>query len=769
MSLLGLQYYFSHQWAISAANNNFSQSTKQITQHLQEMDSSVKNMLYFSEYYPDLDLPSNDPQTIDTIKRFTHNIVRMPNVYALYVGRDDGDMLEVVNMNVSPKLVKHFNAPLRTRWTIVRVYDTPKGRVQQLDFLDNNLVFLSKRVESTDYSVTHRPWFIQAKESDKAIRTDPYLFANIHQEGITFAKTIGDGKAVLAIDFTLDRLNTILRTQKSDPTHEIVMFGRDETIVACSSGRQLTNKLDVFMKNMLQNGTTNTIVEYEEGGVRKFVMVTPFSKELSQNTYLGMSIDAGAILHVYMEKVAYSLLAAFGLLLLAIPLVYFMTSRFIRPISALMVQNEKVKERHFDDVKHIDTNIIEFMDLSQSMVEMSESIWQYQRSQAELMDSFIQLLADAIDAKSPYTGGHCRRVPRIALALAKVVQAVEEGTFKEFKFENEDAWREFQMGAWLHDCGKVTTPEYVVDKATKLETIYNRIHEVRTRFEVIWRDIELEALRRQAHGEEESAVASWQMQEHEKLISDFEFIAQCNIGGEFMSQDKQQRVADIAKRLWTRHFDDRLGISDVEMLRYQGEEEALIPAVESLLGNQPWHIVKRIDFDEAAYAKEGFKLEVPEHLYNYGEIYNLCIEKGTLSAEERFKIQEHVIMTIKMLERLPYPATMKRIPEYAGTHHETLIGTGYPKKLTAADLSIPARIMVIADIFEALSASDRPYKKGKSLSEALGIMNRMRHEQHIDAELFALFLTSGVYLEYALEHLKPEQIDEVDIHAILAS
>lgn len=189
---------------------------------------------------------------------------------------------------------------------------------------------------------------------------------------------------------------------------------------------------------------------------------------------------------------------------------------------------------------------------------------------------------------------------------------------------------------------------------------------------------------------------------------------------------------------------------------------------EQLLSDKTQHLVERLNFDEEAYKKQGFKLDVPEYLYNYGELYNLCIEKGTLSNEERFKINEHVIMTIKMLEQLPFPEHMQKIPEYAGTHHETMNNTGYPRQLGKEQLSIPARIMAIADIFEALTASDRPYKKGKTLSEAIRIMSFMKKDQHIDADLFELFLRSGIYNEYAEKYLKAKQMDDVDIKAYLA-
>jgi HD-GYP domain-containing protein (c-di-GMP phosphodiesterase class II) len=767
VSLLGMQYYFSQKLALSATHNNFTQTAQQIAKIFKNGDTNIRNMLYFTELYPDLNMAPKEPKNLETIDRFTTNMRRLPGVYAMYVGHPNGDLFEVVNMRSSSALQKHFQAPPETRWTVIRVFESPEGRVRRFDHLNDHLALLSSRKEHTDYVASKRPWFIQATQSDKPIRTDPYLFSNLDQQGITYSKAVEDTDVVLAIDFTLTELNNALKKQVLDPSSEVMMFGKKGDVIASSSGQIKDHKVDTILTRGLEEGKTDQVFRYKDNGSEKFAMVSGLTKEMNIDTYIGITIDADVILEPYMEQIHYSIAIAVFFLLLTIPFIIYSTGRIIRPINALLLENDKIKERHFDEVGLVDTNITELKDLSGSLVSMAESIQEYQKAQAELMDAFIKLIADAIDAKSAYTGGHCQRVPELAMILAKEADKVEEGPFKSFRFEDDDAWREFETGAWLHDCGKVTTPEYVVDKATKLETIHNRIHEIRTRFEVIWRDIEIEAYERRLKGEEEKRVVSWKEEMHQSLVDDFNFVAECNIGGEFMSQEKRERIKQIAETVWIRHFDDRAGISDAELLRYEGVEEIPVPAREKLLGDRPEHIVKRIDFDAEGYRKEGFKLEVPEHLYNYGEVYNLCIEKGTLTHEERFKIQEHVIMTIKMLEHLPYPENMKRIPEYAGTHHETMTGTGYPRQLYASELSVPARIMVIADIFEALTASDRPYKKGKRLSEAIEIMSYMKNDEHIDAELFELFLTSGSYLEYAKRYLKPEQVDAVDIQTYL--
>ena len=156
-------------------------------------------------------------------------------------------------------------------------------------------------------------------------------------------------------------------------------------------------------------------------------------------------------------------------------------------------------------------------------------------------------------------------------------------------------------------------------------------------------------------------------------------------------------------------------------------------------------------------------MEVPAYLANLGEIYNLSVSRGTLTAEDRFRINEHMISTIKMLESLPFPEELSKVPRYASTHHETMRGSGYPRKLSGDQLSIPERILVVADIFEALTASDRPYKKAKTISEALDILHKMVEDNHVDRDCFELFVRDGVYLQYAREFLGAEQIDEVDV------
>lgn len=331
----------------------------------------------------------------------------------------------------------------------------------------------------------------------------------------------------------------------------------------------------------------------------------------------------------------------------------------------------------------------------------------------ELFESFVSLINIAIDEKSPYTGGHCERVPVLTMLLAEAAHAATEGPLKDFRLTDADR-KELKIAALLHDCGKVTTPVHVVDKATKLQTLFDRIHLVDTRFEILKRDAEIEFLRSKLQAVESGnpgGLAELDQafrQRIEQLEDDREFLRRSNIGSEFMSPEDQQRVEAIARYTWVNE---------------KGEAATFLSEDEEK---------------------------------------NLKIARGTLTDEERQVINYHIVATIKMLEALPWPKYLRHVPEYAGGHHERVDGRGYPKGLTRGQMSIQARIMAIADIFEALTARDRPYKHGQALSESLRILGLMKLDHHVDPELFEVFIRSKVYLKYADQFLDPEQIDEVN-------
>lgn len=334
-----------------------------------------------------------------------------------------------------------------------------------------------------------------------------------------------------------------------------------------------------------------------------------------------------------------------------------------------------------------------------------------------LFESLIDLINAALDKKSPYTGAHCQRVPILTTMIAEAARRSERGKLKDFCPTPEELY-EIKIAGLLHDCGKITTPVHVVDKATKLETIFDRIHLIETRFAALERDAEIELLQAKLAALERGDPAAMQPLEQRfrdrlaALADDLEHLRRCNVGGESMPVEDRERVRQIAAHRW-------IGPDGREC-----------------------------------------------NLLSEDEVRNLCIEKGTLNPEERAIVEEHVTLTLRMLKALPWPKHLRNVPEYAGSHHEQLDGGGYHRGLHEQELTLQARIICLADAFEALTARDRPYKPGKPLSEALAILGEMARDHRIDPDLFDAFVRDEIWLEYARQYLPPEQIDRVDVGRI---
>jgi len=335
----------------------------------------------------------------------------------------------------------------------------------------------------------------------------------------------------------------------------------------------------------------------------------------------------------------------------------------------------------------------------------------------KLFNSLIELIAKAIDEKSPYTGDHCRRVPDLTMMLAEAVRNKKDGVFKDFTFSDEELY-ELKVAAMLHDCGKVSTPIHVVDKATRLETIFDRIYLIDSRFEIMKRDAQISFLRKKLSamrmvGEMDFSKLEGELKEVLKQIDgDRDFVQTCNIGEEFMDESHKERLKEIANKYkWTR----------------DGEKEPI---------------------------------------FSDDEFYNLTSAEGTITPKDREVINQHVETTIKLLESLPYPKSLRNVPKFAEAHHERMDGKGYPKGLKGNQIPLQGRIIAIADIFEALTAKERPYKKGKTLMESLNILGAMKENGHVDPDLFDVFISEKVYLQYAEKYLNPEQIDEVVLSRI---
>lgn len=709
---------------------------------------------------------------MDSISKVTWEQLQSDEAIAsIFVGDENGSFIQSRRI---PKLALRYIDGQDTRKLDIWEYKDELGSSTSIHF------------KKLDYDPRTRSWYKEVKHNQKIYWTDPYLFASTGTPGITIA--VGDFNQfnkkikVAAADFTLDTLSKNLEDKSHLLNGEIFMFNDNKDIIATSKKLETKNqdkkliKLDDLVdgkylqihENLLKNKLNGEIVS---NGVEYIYFITTLPQISGKDWHIVSVIDKKVIIADIQSVMLNTVLISLFLIISTyFPIQYVLKRFVINPIKKLEFMTEEIANNRFDNLKPIKTIIYEFHELADSMINMAASIRKYEEDQRNLIDAFIKILAGSIDAKSPYTGGHCERVPDIARMLAREANDSEDEVFKEFKLKTDDEWREFEIASWLHDCGKVVTPEFVVDKATKLETIYNRIHEIRTRFEVLHRDATIDYYKQIMINPNNIEIAQKELEEkHKKLQDDFEFIAQCNIGTEFLDNSKIERLKEISNTIWIRNFSDRLGLCDAELTRAQSADAESLPKVEKLLDDKPEHIISRErEIDKVEYEKYNFKLEIPEHAYNRGELYNLSIQRGTLTHEERFKINEHIILTIKMLEELPFTDNLKNVPQYAGSHHETMIGTGYPRRLTKDEISIPARIMAIADIFEALTACDRPYKKAKTLSESIKIMYFMAKDGHIDMDLFQLFLRSEIYLKYANIYLKKEQFDEVDINKYLS-
>jgi HD-GYP domain-containing protein (c-di-GMP phosphodiesterase class II)/ABC-type amino acid transport substrate-binding protein len=1025
---LSLQYYFSQALAKDAVNTQFTHISQAVSERVFSIDTESQALVELLAAFPTMgaatDLRALHPASLAMAKS-----MGLKNyLYAIYVGYENGDFYELINLNNSADLRESLNATTQDRWLVVKILNTAAGRQRIHEYYDETFTLRHKDQQSSSFLANDRPWYRDAQLSPNVIKTAPYLFHNQQTPGVTYAKNIPNSGAVVAIDISLATQSDFLKQQRFLPSSEAMIFEADGTLVAhsfdvappqqtpSSTAIALTDQEKAYIKEIgklrvsnelnwppfdfsyggepygysidfvnlladkiglevkyvngyswdslielfhqrkidlvhsifysaqreswgifttpylklpcalvtlddktditafsslvgktiaipkgwyleefiqanypeitilpvvdslsslqaVANGQaygaieTRQVVDYlsqtyflehlkihpqlpeletanlslnimvhsdqtmladilnrainaitpkersrlnqvwadrntsnsmqhsfsagivphkqfvelaKEGrqngsaqalltlnGQTYLSYVQPINSMFDSNELLGIMVPLDDVMAPYMTKINMSVMLTLLLLVTLTPLMLYFSNTIVRPVNALAKENEKIKKRDFTAVKPVSSNITEFIELSESMNSMATSIEDYQRSQQELLDSFIRLIAQAIDEKSPYTGGHCERVPELALMLAKAASTSQLPAFQNFEINNDDQWREFKIAAWLHDCGKVTTPEHIVDKGSKLETIYNRIHEIRTRFEVLWRDAEIVYWKGVAQGQPEAQLKLQLCQRQEQINDQFTFIANCNVGSERMDDAYIERIKQIGAQTWTRHLDNRLGLSPEETRRFDMKPQAL-PAIETLLVDTPDHLVqwpKRPEHPE----KFKFDMQPPEYQANLGEIYNLCIRSGTLTNEDRYRINEHVIATIRMLEELPLPEDLARVPEFAGGHHETLIGTGYPRKLSAEQLSIPARILAVADVFEALTAGDRPYKKAKSLSQSIDILHEMAQKNHLDMDLVKLLLSSGVYHDYAKYHLKQEQIDTVNLSEYFAS
>jgi HD-GYP domain-containing protein (c-di-GMP phosphodiesterase class II) len=793
--LTGLFLWISHREskiaAFQMADHLFSEINAKVLQRYEAALESVAVLADSAARMPGMASPPvGGGLTHSGMELMLSSLEFNDELFSVYVGYDDGTFIQITAIRESPEVRRLFDAPEKTFFVLRTISADIEGALKQRWlFLNRQRQVIGERSGlDPDYDPRTRPWYIRANEETTAFYTRPYIFSSTRLPGITCAELLVDGGGVFGADITLDQFSRSLKNQKvsdngllflfdrsgriiAHPTQDAVRVGANDALAFTAAETSDDPRVRSVVADIRKNpdGNINRIRELRINGIDYLVRSTPIKADLKFDQIL-VSIAPVSDFTGHIRRMQQRVFLFSGLLLLLVlPLVLLVSKRISRSLILLEVESRKISRRDFSESAAFDSSIKEIHALIQAFALMKRTIRKLLKEQRKLFSDLTKLIAGAIDAKSPYTGGHCARVPELAKMLGEAACDTANGPLADFSMETEDQRWEFEVAAWLHDCGKVTTPEFVVDKATKLETITNRIHEIRMRFEVLLRDAKIDYYRRRLAGDQDESFLENRLEKScRQIAEDFAFVAQCNIGSESMADEKIARLKKIASITWERHLDDRIGISTDEALLKNVSPAPSLPAVESLLSDKPEHIVPRPQTAAFMDTGYGFNMAIPENQYNLGELYNLSIRKGTLSPEDRFKINEHIIQTIIMLGRLDFPEYLQQVPEFAGAHHETMNGTGYPRGLRKEEMSVQARIIAIADIFEALTAADRPYKTPKTVSEALGIMSRMRDDAHIDADLFDLFLEGRVYEKYARKYLAPEQLDEVDIDSYRA-
>ncbi|RZR38155.1 HD-GYP domain-containing protein [Vibrio vulnificus] len=750
-SMIQYRYYFNSE--TDKVIDKFGIVSKEMKLKIEKMDEFALGVVdRTSNFLEFTDGIFSDQDKLMSISKILIKAISQNNdVQSIYIADVNDNLLKVSNLQRKQK------AENDNFWLVV-TQSNSLGEPANYHYFDSSLNLTNSEVGDKLINLSYREWYYSSGEQS-VTKSSIYAFIDSKTMGYTYSKKVARKQLVVGLDYTLDTIKSYLKGSGNPSTLGLnysayIFDSNGNTIASNNPETQIPpHELIKLSQNTKAIDIVNTI---DISNTTFLSYVDKF--DTTGNAHFAVLFKKSNIHSIISDRLLPFVFISLASILIITPFVWALSKSVAKPINNLAYQAQMIGQRRYSKVELISSRIEEIHLLSRSMSDMAAEIDNHEKGQKEFIDSLINLVADAIDEKSPYTGAHCLRVPELAMMLLECVHYSNRGKFKDFTVDTEEEWREFRVASLLHDCGKITTPEYVVDKATKLETKYNRIHEIRTRFEVLWRDAQISNLKLQNDGLITKEEAEKRMKDRLlELRGQFNLVAQANIGSEYMSDEMIEQIKEIGQQRWVKNFDDTIGLSELEVERYQLDERHDI-TTEYLLSDKASHAIPR----DRAYnlpPELGINMDIPDLLYNLGEVYNLTIRKGTLTAEERFKINEHMISGIKMLNNIPFPDELSRVPRYATTHHEALNGKGYPRRLNADALSIPERILAISDVFEALTSTDRPYKKANSVSEALKIMGLMVQDKHLDGDLVKMFIDEKIYLKYALKHLNASQID----------
>ncbi len=489
--------------------------------------------------------------------------------------------------------------------------------------------------------------------------------------------------------------------------------------------------------------------------------------------YVAVSIPQAVVYGKVLEQTIRTTLFTSLLLFVFIPFAWFFATPIVEPIIQLRREAISLRRRHFDEViqsisKRDETKIKELDDLACAMRDMAKSMQKYQNQQSQFTDELVDLLAHTVESSSPQREGEVARVTQLSRDIAKAVSKDSRQEFAEFQLFSDQQWREFTIAAGLYHTGLIAVPDQLLSKKTKLETRYNRIHEIRTRFEVLWRDAEISQLRARLVGritEEQAGVTLSRLKR--ELEQDFEFIAEINQAQRTLSQDDLERIRNIGSRTWLRHFDDRLGLSEEALTRYVSKR-APLPVEEPLLSDRPEHLIE-------AFQARGYTVKVPngqnvanrgakpDYIGNRGELYNLSAQDGCFTQHEKALMDACVVHNSDKLAAMSYPPELSKVPLYLTAKAMLASLNGDHCSPTHPAFSMAEKIMVLAEAFYDLTRCRSDKSTLMCVNEALDTLHEKALQGDVDLAVFLLFVENEIYKDFADQHLQEVQHQRVDI------
>lgn len=751
MVAIALQFYFSLISARDSISHKYQTESIYIKQMLKQEQQTAENYMALLADFKYLIIGKQfSSEALPILANMMH---KNPLYSSVYLGFPNGDLQQFIDLdnadNITQQMPETESESESARWLLISKSYQGKQSIIQYSYFDQSLTLVKER-QSYKSDGAKLAWYQQALLA----QSSPSI-------GKTYAMTIAKTEAVLALDVNSSSLSNSLKIeteQQDNNLNEFYVFIKNGTILESNQSTTNTNITPVFSTSVLdeltQHSTNlNTLnsITIEQTAYYAYV-----AKVDGANNYLAFLIPQKTL---FLSNIHQLIIVGLSGFILTLCLSWLFSSSLTRKLKMLLITVEEAKESRFKKLKTIETGITEFQQLNDLMVEMSYSIKNYQTKQKQQIESFIKLTAQAIGNKSPYTFEQANKVPELAWMLLKAVEESQLPVFNDFKLKNNDQQQSFRITAALHSYDKLTTTQTLVSKSTKLETTYNRIHEIRMRFEILWRDAEIYYYQTSKdHPEQNKSLKEGLIKQQLQLMRDFEFVANTNIGDQTMTEQDIQRLHQIGTQTWLRYFDDRLGLSSIEKMALSTQKQRL-PAQEYLLSNKPEHVIQQHSKNESP--------ETSTLRCNLGELYNLSIPLGTLTEEDKQQLNAYIVKTSSLLDDMPIMIKQHSVPQDLSAYHPALNDAVYLVNSGNKKLSIAEHILGITYIFEALTSINNPQHKIETMSNAIATMHQLAMDKRIDRHIFKLFLSSGIYLTYAKQFLYEQQIDEVDIQQYL--